>query len=136
MSNAGVRIPVEEKAGLYFVPVQSLENVISKQEGPYTRRVERYKKHKDICNIMKNGRRADKALTTKEDKSEAYRAAPAQRYWKDSRSTINARNAAYRWHLVHRIAGHPSREVTDGLVRSGKFGYIPMCDEKDLPMLC
>ena len=27
--------------------------------------------------------------------------------------------------------GHPSRAVTDGLVRSGKFGYIPMCDERD-----
>ena len=109
ISPEGVRIPVEEKAGLYFVPVQSMENVTSKQESGYTRRVERHKKNKSICNIMKNGRHADKALTTKEDKSEAYRAAPAQRYWKDSRSTINARNAAYRWHLVHRIAGHPSR---------------------------
>ena len=27
--------------------------------------------------------------------------------------------------------GHPSRAVTDALVRSGQFGKIPMCDERD-----
>ena len=63
--------------------------------------------------------------------STGYRKPPAMKYWRSTKSAQNARNAAHMWHLVHRRMGHPSRAVTDGLVRSGKFGYIPMCDERD-----
>ena len=63
--------------------------------------------------------------------STGYRKPAAMRYWKNTKSAVHARNAAHMWHLVHRRMGHPSRAVTDGLVRSGKFGYIPMCDERD-----
>ena len=48
-----------------------------------------------------------------------------------SQPVEGARNAAAGWHRVHRLAGHPSREVTDGMVRSGKFGRIAMPDERD-----
>lgn len=63
--------------------------------------------------------------------SAGYRAPPAMKYWRNTKSAQHSRNAAHMWHLVHRRMGHPSRAVTDGLVRSGKFGYIPMCDERD-----
>ena len=36
----------------------------------------------------------------------------------------NARDAAHRWHEVHRRLGHPSRAITDVVIRSGKLGYI------------
>ena len=35
------------------------------------------------------------------------------------------------WHYVHRRMGHPSRAVTDALVRSSQFGRLTMCDERD-----
>ena len=63
--------------------------------------------------------------------SGAFRGNPGSRYWRDTQSVEGARNAAAGWHRVHRLAGHPSREVTDGMVRSGKFGRIAMPDERD-----
>ena len=63
--------------------------------------------------------------------SSGFKKAPAMRYWRNTKAGAHSRNAAHMWHLVHRRMGHPSRAVTDGLVRSGAFGTIPMCDERD-----
>ena len=42
-----------------------------------------------------------------------------------------ARNAARAWHTLHRLGGHCSPEITDGVLRSGKFGKLSMPDEMD-----
>ena len=55
----------------------------------------------------------------------------ASRRTRSFQTAVNARDAAKRWHYIHRAMGHPSRAVTDAIVNSGKFGYIPQCSEVD-----
>ena len=47
------------------------------------------------------------------------------------KTVVNARNAAKRWHEIHRAMGHPSRGATDAAINSGRFGYVPQCSEVD-----
>ena len=87
----------------------------------------------DLERELRKGDMSPKQITRDEfsKQSAGYRAPPAMKYWRGTTSARHSRNAAHMWHLIHRRMGHPSRAVTDGLVRSGKFGYIPMCDERD-----
>ena len=126
-------IPLVESKGLYFLPAYS-------NKDPQLREVraskEQYELTKGLdkayyANLMASTNTQRAMLGQVERASGAYRKNPGRRYWKSPGSVVGARNAAAEWHRVHRLAGHPSREVTDGMVRSGKFGRIPMCDERD-----
>ena len=135
-------IPLTQRQGLYFVEGEEPDHI---ERVTFTR-----KETDEACNLARVEREERfaflgqttqaRAITKQliktrmkefESDSTGYRKPEGLRYFRNTRSAVNARNAAHMWHLVHRKMGHPSRAVTDGLVRSGKFGYIPMCDERD-----
>ena len=134
----GVAIPLTEERGLYFLEGVNPEDIVEKK---FT------KLETHVANLAKVSARTDEFAFLQsstevsgmlkkrheefEKRSAGYKSPTAQKHWRNSHSAVNARNAAHMWHLVHRRMGHPSRAVTDALVRSGKFGYIPMCDERD-----
>ena len=133
---AGDVIPVEEKNGLYFVPSSSgagtLRSVSMPKLFANLARTHALKKKLTAFNgVVSNESVCDLLDKEELDESAAYRKPPALRYWKHTRSLEGARNAARAWHVLHRLGGHCSREITDGMLRSGKFGKLSMPDEAD-----
>ena len=135
----GVVIPVHDDNGLYFAPTYSLPTE-TRAKGSKLREVvcsdsdmvmERTSTRRFYSNLISDKRVQHALLGELESYSGAFRENPGRKYWRDTKSIVGARNAAAGWHRVHRLAGHPSREVTDGMVRSGKFGRIAMPDERD-----
>jgi hypothetical protein len=135
-------IPLTQRQGLYFVEGEEPDHI---ERVKFTR-----KETNEACNLARVEREERfaflgqttqaRAITKQliktrmkefESDSTGYRKPEGLRYFRNTKSAVNARNATHMWHLVHRKMSHPSRAVTDGLVRSGKFGYIPMCDERD-----
>ena len=138
MTPDGVVIPVHYEKGLYVLPAELLPQRFS--TGTALRAVKC--SDDEVADESRAMRRFYGKLITDpnvqhgmignlERMSGAFRGDPGSRYWRDTQSVEGARNAAAGWHRVHRLAGHPSREVTDGMVRSGKFGRLAMPDERD-----
>ena len=133
---SGDVIPVEEKDGLYFVPLSSGSDVLRSVSMPALfanlARARALKKKLNAFNgVVSNESVCDLLDKEELEVSAAYRKPPALRYWKHTRSLEGARNAARAWHVLHRLGGHCSREITDGMLRSGKFGKLSMPDEAD-----
>ena len=127
-------IPVTEEDGLYFVPsVQKDDPVRAAQLPPLiTRNAMRARKALFSSMLSDNQLSLSSLLTeAEEEKSGAYKRPRRMRYWRNTRSMEGARNAARSWHVLHRLGGHCSKEVTDGMLRSGRYGKLSMPDDAD-----
>ena len=96
---SGDVIPVEEKDGLYFVPLSSGSDVLRSVSMPKLfanlARACALKKKLDVFNGVVSNDSVCGLLDKEElEVSAAYRKPPALRYWKHTRSLEGARNAA------------------------------------------
>ena len=134
----GTVIPLTEERGLYFLegidPKEIVEKKFTKLE-THVANLAKMSARKDEFAFLQSSAEVSRMIAQRQKdfgkRSSGFKPPTAQKHWRNLHSAVNSRNAAHMWHLAHRRMGHPSRAVTDALVRSGKFGYIPMCDERD-----